>query len=69
MIKRIKVKDLITGKEVWIEENTTSTYEVCEISPEKMKLAGLVKGYKPKNFSDMTEEEQRLFTENDNTEK
>jgi len=26
-----------------------------------MKLAGLVKGYKPKNFSDMTEEEQRLF--------
>lgn len=52
MIKRIKVKDLITGKEVWIEEDTTSTYEVCEISPEKMKLAGLVKGYKPKNFSD-----------------
>ena len=68
MIKRKKAKDLLTGKEFWIEEDTTSTYEICNIPQEKMKLAGLVKGYKPKNFSDMTEEEQKLFTENDNTE-
>lgn len=64
-------KVIIKGMMTWDEEGKKEIpcedeWEVGAIlTKEKMKALGLLPGMKTKSFSEMTEEEQKLFTEED----
>lgn len=64
MLKYRKIYDLIT--KTWVLEpyDTDPSREESNIPGEaKLKAIGHYKGMKGKSFSDMTPEEQRLFTD------
>lgn len=59
-----KVFDLIT--KTWVTlpfETDPSMVETNKPGKEKLKAIGHYKGMKTKSFSELTEEEQKLFTE------
>ena len=71
-MKQNKVKTVISkGMMTWDEEGKNEIpcedeWEVGEpLTMEKLKALGLLPGMKTKSFSEMTEEEQKLFTEED----
>ena len=71
-MKQNKVKTvIIKGMMTWDEEGKNEIpgedeWEVGEpLTMEKLKALGLLPGMKTKSFSEMTEEEQKLFTEED----
>ena len=71
-MKQNKVKTvIIKGMMTWDEEGKKEIacedeWEVGEpLTMEKLKALGLLPGMKTKSFSEMTEEEQKLFTEED----
>ena len=69
MIVIKKVFDLITKR--WIElpfETDPSRVEPNIPGEKKLKATGLYKGMKTKSFSEMTEEEQKLFIDNNDSE-
>lgn len=60
-----------TGYKFWARiTKGETTSEDHEVSWEQLRAIGMVKGMKAKSFSELTEEEKKLFTdiEDDNTE-
>lgn len=65
---QIRVKE--TGKTLWARINNEPDppgTEYGELSHKQLVALGLIQGMKTKSFSEMTEEEQKLFIDNDNT--
>ena len=58
-----RVFDYITSSWVILPFDTDPKKEAESIylSDEQLKLTGLYKGYKPKSYSELTEEEKKLF--------
>lgn len=64
MIVMKKVYDLITNSWVEIPEETDSSkVEHVKLNREKVRAIGLYSGSKLKAFSDMSDDEQKLFGE------
>lgn len=63
-----KIKFNKSGRVTWLKNMDPKEYEKYEKSAftyEQGKALGLLKGMKHKKFSELTKEEQKLFSDND----